>query len=98
MPEISVIIPAQNDAQVLPATLEALHRFVTHHSLSVETLVVDEESTDATVATALDAAKDLPALHVRVLVRKHLMPGLGGVVRYANEFAVGRFCVLLSSD
>ena len=98
MPEISVIIPTQNDANVLPTTLESLHRVVTHHSLSIETLVVDEESTDATVATALDAAKTFPALHVRVLVRKHLMPGLGGVVRYANAFALGRFCVLLSSD
>jgi len=98
MPEISVIIPTQNDAGALPATLDALHRVVTHHSLSIETLVVDEESNDATVATALDAAKNLPALHVRVLVRKHLMPGLGGVVRYANAFALGRFCVLLSAD
>jgi glycosyltransferase involved in cell wall biosynthesis len=98
MPEISVIIPCRNDAQVLTSTLDALHRVVTHNSLSVETLVVDDESIDATVQTALDAAAAYPALHVRVLVRKHLMPGLGGVLRYGNAFALGRFCVLLSSD
>jgi glycosyltransferase involved in cell wall biosynthesis len=98
MPELSIIIPTQNDAAALPATLEALHRLVVHHSLSVEILLIDQESTDATLAKALDAAKALPALHIRVLIRRNLMPGMGGVVRYANAFAAGRFCVLLSAD
>jgi glycosyltransferase involved in cell wall biosynthesis len=98
MPEISVIIPCRNDAQVLGATLDALHRVVTHNSLSVETLVVDDESTDATIETALAAAAQFPALHIRPLARKHLMPGLGGVLRYGMAFAEGRYCVLLSSD
>jgi glycosyltransferase involved in cell wall biosynthesis len=98
MREISVIMPCRNDAQVLRGTLDGLHRIITHNSLSVETLVVDDESTDATVQTALAAAAEFPALHIRVLARKHLEPGLGGVLRYGMAFAEGRYCVLLSSD
>jgi glycosyltransferase involved in cell wall biosynthesis len=96
--EISVIIPCRNDALVLRATLDALHRVVTHNSLSVETLVVDDESTDATIAVAIACAKEFAALHVRVLARKHLQPGFGGALRYGMAFAQGRYCVLLSSD
>ena len=69
MPEISVIIPCRNDAQVLDSTLDALHQVVTHNSLSVETLVVDDESTDATIEIALAAAAKFPALHIRPLAR-----------------------------
>lgn len=98
MREISVIMPCRNDAEVLRETLAALHRVVTHNSLSVETLVVDDESTDATIQVALAGAVEFAALHIRVLARKHLQPGLGGVLRYGMAFAQGRYCVLLSSD
>ena len=98
MREVSVIIPCRNDAQVLRGTLDALHRVVTYNSFSVETLVVDDESTDATIEVAKSCAGEFAALHIRVLARKRLQPGLGGTLRYGMAFAEGRYCVLLSSD
>jgi glycosyltransferase involved in cell wall biosynthesis len=98
MHELSIIVPCRDDALVLMETLEAIHRVVTHNSLSAETLVVDDDSEDNTVEVATKAAHHLPALHVRVLVRKRLQRGLGGVLRYAMAFATGRFCAMVSSD
>ena len=60
--------------------------------------MVDDDSTDKTLETALAAAETFPALHIRPLARKQLMPGLGGVLRYGMAFAQGRYCVLVSSD
>lgn len=98
MSELSIIVPCRNDAAVLTGTLEALHDVVSHHSLSVETLIVDDDSEDATIKTAVDAAHRFSALHIRVLARKRLQPGLGGVLRYGMAFALGRYCVLVSPD
>jgi dolichol-phosphate mannosyltransferase len=98
MHELSIVVPCRNDAPVLVETLDAIHRVVTHNSLSVETLIVDDDSQDDTVAVATEAAHRFPALHVRVLVRKRLQRGLGGVLRYGMAFADGRFCALVSSD
>lgn len=98
MRELSIIVPCRNDGASLHETLDAIHRVVTHNSLSVETLVVDDESEDNTVEVAKQAAHQFPALHVRILMRKRLQHGLGGVLRYALAFAKGRFCVLASSD
>lgn len=98
MRELSILIPSQNDAGVLLSTLEALHGVVTYNSLNAETLIIDDASTDNTVEVAVAAALRFPALHIRVLARKHLQPGLGGVLRYGLAFCEGRYCVLVSSD
>lgn len=98
MEELSIIVPCRDDAAVLMDTLDAMHGVVIHNSLSVETLIVDDDSTDNTIEVATHAAHRLPALHVRVFMRRRLQPGLGGVLRYGMAFAHGRFCVLVSSD
>lgn len=98
MSELSIIVPCRNNAPVLTETLTALHRVVAHHSLSVETLIVDDEREDATVEVATRCAHELPALHVRILARKRLQHGLGGIPRYGMAFALGRYCVLVSPD
>lgn len=95
MPELSIIVPCRNDAAHLIAELEPVHAVVAHHSISVETLIVDDDSQDGTIKTAVEAAYRFPALHVRVLARRRLQPGLGGVLRYGMAFARGRYCVLL---
>jgi len=98
MQELSILVPCRNDAAVLMDTLDAIHRVVAHNSLSVETLVIDDDSGDGTVEVAKEAAHRFPALHVRVFVRRRLQPGLGGMLRYGMAFAHGRFCALVSSD
>jgi glycosyltransferase involved in cell wall biosynthesis len=98
MHELSIIVPCHNDAAVLTDTLASIHQVVTHHSLSVETLIVDDNSDDDTLEVAKQAAFKFPALHIRILRRLHMQPGLGGVVRYGLAFAQGRYAALLSSD
>lgn len=98
MRELSIIIPCRDDAGVLLDTLNSIHQVVTHNSLSVETLIVDDGSADNTIQIAVEAAHKYPALHVRVLARQRLEPGLGGVLRYGMAFAQGRYCALVSSD
>lgn len=55
MPELSIIIPAWNEADYLPATLASLQASLQTHSLTAELIVVDNDSTDATADIAADA-------------------------------------------
>jgi glycosyltransferase involved in cell wall biosynthesis len=98
MEELSILVPCRNDAAVLIIALDAVHRVVAHDSLSVETLIIDDDSDDKTLEIAKEAAHRFPALHVRVFHRRRLVPGLGGMLRYGMAFARGRYCVLVSSD
>ena len=98
MPEVSILVPCQNDARTLEPTLGALNATVTHSSLNVETLIIDNESEDETQRIAQDLVQRFPALHMRILARKRLHPGFGSVVRYGMAFANGRYCALVSSD
>jgi glycosyltransferase involved in cell wall biosynthesis len=98
MQELSIVVPCRNDAAVLTSTLDTIHQVVTHNSLSVETLIVDDDSSDDTVDVARKAAAAFPALHVRILMRKRLQPGLGGILRYALAYSQGRGAILISAD
>jgi dolichol-phosphate mannosyltransferase len=98
MPELSILIPCYNDAQILRGTLEKLHEVVTHSSLNVETLIVDDESTDDTVETASRLIDEFPALHLRVFARKRQRRGFGGLIRFGMAYATGPYCAIVSSD
>ena len=53
-PALSVIVPAWNEADYLGDTLSALKRGAEQAGIGIETIVVDNASTDATRAIALD--------------------------------------------
>jgi glycosyltransferase involved in cell wall biosynthesis len=97
MPEISILIPCCNDAAVLRTTMSRLHDTVTHSSLNVETLIVDDASTDNTLELANQLQEEYPALHIRVFARKGPR-GFGGLVRFGMAYATGPFCVIVSSN
>jgi glycosyltransferase involved in cell wall biosynthesis len=98
MTELSIIMPCQNDARTLEGALDALDASVTHSSLNVETLIVDNESEDETQQLAQGFVKKFPALHIRIFARKRLHPGFGSVVRYGMAYANGGYCALVSAD
>ena len=98
MTELSIIVPCYNDEQVLEDSIRSVNDVVTHASLSVETIIVDDESTDRTREVAKELIESYPALHIRVLARKRRRRGFGVVVRYGMAHATGRFCALVSSD
>lgn len=58
MPELSIIIPAYNEAEELPKTLGSLHTALSVAGLDGEIIVVDNNSTDATSEIALANGAD----------------------------------------
>ncbi|NOZ05615.1 MAG: glycosyltransferase family 2 protein [Chloroflexi bacterium] len=63
-PDVSLLIPAHNEAANIPLLLEKINRCFTVNDLRGEAVIIDDGSTDDT-GTILDAAKqDYPWLHV----------------------------------
>lgn len=57
-PEYSIILPAFNEAQELPATLKAVRRAMAEQATRGECIVVDNNSSDATAAVAAAQGAD----------------------------------------
>ena len=91
--DISVIIPAFNEAGYLPATLESIQRASEHlrakTEVDVEVIVVDNNSTDETAAVA----KDLGAAVVQEPVQ-----GIGRSRNRGASVATGEVLVFVDSD
>lgn len=98
MAELSVIVPARNDAETLPHALNELDRVIAQASIFSEVLVVDDASEDATVDTAIELAERYPNLHVRVFKRDVEKPSFGALVRFGLAHASGRYCAIVSAD
>jgi dolichyl-phosphate beta-glucosyltransferase len=92
-PQLSVVIPAFNEAARLPSTLAAIKRFLDATSLSHEILVVDDGSSDDTGARAQAA---LPG-GVRVL-RNETNHGKGFSVRRGMLEAAGARRLMSDAD
>jgi len=61
-PRLSVVIPAFNEAQRLPATLARLHAYLDARGASYQVLVVDDGSTDGTADVARTASGPVEVL------------------------------------
>ena len=63
-PFLSIILPAHNEAQRLPPSLEKINAFIQTQDYSIEVLVVENGSADETLAVARSYQKDFPGLQV----------------------------------
>ena len=63
-PDLSIIIPAYNEEQRLPGTLEKIAAFLQNEPTSAEVVVVDDGSSDNTVVVAESFRGKLPQLRV----------------------------------
>ena len=93
-PLLSIVVPTYNEQQRLPTTLQAMLAFVAAQQIDAEILVVDDGSTDATVATV----EPLQAVHpqLRIICNDHR--GKGYAVRTGALAACGLNVLLCDAD
>ena len=83
--DLSIIIPAYNEENRIEATLVDIDRFLASSDLDYEIVVVDDGSTDGTVALVREIMARIPALRVietnpaiDLVVSDVVMPGMQG--------------------
>jgi dolichyl-phosphate beta-glucosyltransferase len=95
MTDLSIVIPAYNEAERLPPTLDALHRFLAAGDRTWEIVVVDDGSTDDTAGLVERLAATVP--HLR-LIRSTPNRGKGSAVRIGMLAAGGAIRVMYDAD
>ena len=93
--DISIIVPAYNEEQRLPPTLERLHAFLSTQPMRYEIVVVDDGSKDQTCAVVEAHAERIPNLR---LVRQVPNKGKGAAVRLGMLSARGQIRVMCDAD
>lgn len=93
--DLSIVIPAYNEALRIVPTLESLHRFLATQALRTEILVVDDGSRDDTVAVVEALRDKIPGLRV---VRQVPNRGKGAAVRLGMLTARGQIRVMCDAD
>ena len=91
---VSVIIPTLNESVNIANLLLRLDQTLTQADIPYEAIVVDDHSTDGTIAVATDIAKD-KVLPVRILTKQGRV---GKSFSLMEGFAVARYDVLIMMD
>ena len=94
-PALTVILPCYNEAGRLPGTLSAYLEHLSRTPGEVEVLIVDDGSTDATVAVAEAAAATDPRVRVLCGARNR---GKGFAVRTGMLAAAGELVLFTDAD
>ncbi len=92
-PFFSIIIPAHNEQNRLPGTLEQIFHFLEQQTFTAEVLVVENGSTDQTYAIAQQFAKQ--RANLRVLQSKK---GKGAAVQHGMLNAKGEYRFMCDAD
>jgi dolichyl-phosphate beta-glucosyltransferase len=95
MPYLSIIIPAYNEAVRLPDTLALVRDWIERQSFSVEVLVVDDGSTDATAEIVQEFSHRFPAVR---LLSNTKNQGKGSVVQQGMLEAQGEWRLFMDAD
>jgi len=95
MIELSVIVPAMNERERIGPTLVELNDWLSASGLSYEVIVVDDGSTDDTVAFVQTLREVMPRLRV---LRGRENRGKGDAVRRGMLAASGRCRVMVDAD
>ena len=91
---LSVVIPAFNEERRLGSTLVAISSFLATQPWTWEIRIVDDGSTDETVAVAEQFAAGEP----RVVVQREPHRGKGGAVKAGLSAASGQFRFICDAD
>lgn len=93
---LSVVIPAYNEAERLPRTLEKIGQFLSGFIKKSEVIVVDDGSNDQTVAKVEALIADYP-LPLKI-IRQPQNQGKGAAVKKGIEASEGDFILLMDAD
>jgi dolichyl-phosphate beta-glucosyltransferase len=93
--ELSVIIPAHNEAARILPTLDSIVRHLTDRAQPFEIIVVDDGSVDDTARTVQEYARQTPFIR---LVRLPVCAGKGAAVRLGMQAARGRWQLFTDAD
>lgn len=91
----SVVIPARDEAESLPATLEHLHREFSSSQVPHEIVVVDDGSKDQTWAVLQQLSAKIPTLRPVQNPGEH---GFGRAVVYGLRHCAGDAVVIMMAD
>jgi dolichyl-phosphate beta-glucosyltransferase len=92
---LSIIVPAYNEEQRLPATLARMREYLDGRDEPYELLVVDDGSADGTLELARKVAQDWPQMEVLALATNS---GKGAAVRLGMLTAKGEERVFSDAD
>jgi dolichyl-phosphate beta-glucosyltransferase len=93
--ELSIVIPAYNEAQRIVPTLRAIHRFLTHNGVPAEILVVDDGSRDETFRIVESLRGEVPNLRA---LQNQVNRGKGFSIRRGFLESAGRRVLLTDAD
>jgi len=98
MPELSILIPCLDEGDSLSSLIERLEKVSIGADLDVETIVLDDASTDDTLEVAKGLRTAHPSLNIRIVHRFEPRRGYGALIRYGLACATGRYCLLVAAD
>ena len=94
-PQISLVIPALNEAPNLPPLMEQIDAALRERDGGYEVIVVDDNSRDNTKEVAAELATRYP---MRLIVRERPKNGLSGAVLHGIAEAKGEYLVVMDAD
>jgi dolichyl-phosphate beta-glucosyltransferase len=93
--ELSIVIPAYNEAATIEQTLRTVARYLDGQAYESELIVVDDGSTDATSLILAGCAKDRPSMRV---LPNEPNRGKGGSVKRGVLAARGKYIFFMDAD
>ena len=94
MHELSIIIPAYNEANIIPNTIKQIHEYFNNINLDVEIILVDNCSNDNTQNVISKLSKNIPNL----VYLKENMLGKGYAVNRGILSSKGKYCFICDAD
>jgi glycosyltransferase involved in cell wall biosynthesis len=94
---LSIIIPAYNEENSILGILERIHETDLNFGLAKEIILVDDKSTDNTIALARKFKEDNPQLPLRIIEQKK-NHGKGAALRKGIREVLGDYVIIQDAD
>jgi cellulose synthase/poly-beta-1,6-N-acetylglucosamine synthase-like glycosyltransferase len=95
-PNISIVIPTYNEAQIIPLKLANVSRLIYPENLA-EIILVDSNSSDKTVQITREFLVQHPQINLKILVEKE-RKGKSHALNYALEHCTGEVIIVSDAD